>query len=309
MKPPMNKGGLIPRPSLLPDADTLSPEELAALEGRLWQLLAKASRLYTQGDSSSIRLEMAQELFTSICFVLSAYLRKNGLCLRDWLHMQEDAALEEGTRLVEQKVKNSKRLYQAVCLGLPGLASSYLADTMREIGLFFTQYNPSLFAHQIPCMITYPLEQAVPENTLGIDYIAEYLRRIMIENHVICRFPLDAATRLLDIAAPGYGDLPLNLYQPILANAIALTLLERPPFPLMLTWQEGDALMASLRAVSPAGLPALLEQSAARLCHTLAIQQPGATVYLRQSAANLAAPIGLAMQLSHLNGVFYMNGG
>jgi hypothetical protein len=81
-----------------------------------------------------------------------------------------------------------KRLFITASLGLPAIENASLRDTMRGIRLFFRRYDLHFFAHQIPTVLDYQLSHAVPDSFLGIEYIVEYLRRLIIENDFLRRF-------------------------------------------------------------------------------------------------------------------------
>lgn len=49
----------------------ISNEEKEIIQISLWKLLGKVTERYTMGDSSSVPVEVAEELFKSICFLLN----------------------------------------------------------------------------------------------------------------------------------------------------------------------------------------------------------------------------------------------
>jgi hypothetical protein len=56
----------------------LTDEQAERIRAGLWQLLAVRTKLYTMGDSSSVRIEVAAELSESILYTLNAYQESIG---------------------------------------------------------------------------------------------------------------------------------------------------------------------------------------------------------------------------------------
>ena len=55
----------------------ISNEEKEIIQISLWKLLGKVTERYTMGDSSSVPVEVAEELFKSICFLLNKEMKKS----------------------------------------------------------------------------------------------------------------------------------------------------------------------------------------------------------------------------------------
>jgi len=57
----------------------------------------------------------------------------------------------------------------------------FYKDTLTNIDFFFKRYDYHFFAHEIPD-IFYQLNQPVPQELQGIEYVNEYLSRLLKEN-------------------------------------------------------------------------------------------------------------------------------
>ena len=79
-------------------------------------------------------------------------------------------------------------LWREVVATMPPIPSIALHDTIAAIGDFPRSYDFRSMAHEIPVMFDYPLCHPVPETLLGVDYINEYLRRLLIEADFLDRF-------------------------------------------------------------------------------------------------------------------------
>jgi hypothetical protein len=72
----------------------------------------------------------------------------------------------------------------------------------------------------VPCDIDYQLCRPVPEDLLGVEYVNEYLRRVVLENDFLRRFPKEPVIKLLENYCPDYRGLLINLYEPVATNAL-----------------------------------------------------------------------------------------
>lgn len=284
--------------SNLRDADKIAA---ANLHAKLFNCLVRKSRLYTLNDSSSIPVETAQELFTSICFLLSLYKKETGFSLLELSEVNTDDLLGRAINTVRKKTEECMILYEEVLSGLPDVQNVYLNDTLKDTGAFFKRYNIYYFAHQIPCMIDYPLCITVPEALLGIEYISEYLRRIASENLFLRQFSYSTLNNMLSKLHPGYEDLPLNLCSPILTNAIGLKLLNESVFePVVLSPLQKRRLFKLFSAIPRSEIPVQLKHAAHALIREFSITQAENCEYLVQAACALSPAIGQA--LSDKNG-------
>ena len=202
-----------------------TPDEENAVKARLFALLARQARLRTQGDHSSLREEDAAELLESLIYTLQIHLRRNGMPMHELLTADLRAMLERGQAALRHELDAAKTLYQVALRSVQTLGSRALADTLRGIGPFFNRYDHRLYAHQIPASIDYQLCAPVPDELRGVLYIRDYLERLLIENELVTKFASARVAALLSRAAPDYRDLLINLYEPVAANAVGLSLL------------------------------------------------------------------------------------
>jgi len=118
----------------LTTSDTLSDEEQAIVQMKLWQFLGRQTKLYTAGDSSSVRVETAEELLSSACFTLNAYVKATGAAPKLLVTEKLDVLFEGGLKIIEAKIEEGKRLWQTACLSAPEIDNISYRDTLRNIG-------------------------------------------------------------------------------------------------------------------------------------------------------------------------------
>lgn len=295
---------LIPVP-----ADSLPPEKESdannlALQMKLWDFLGKRVSRYTMGDSSSVPSEIAQELLSSICFTLSIDLNGSPESLKWILDADLDQKLNDEIEILGKKTKFGKRLWQRACLSLSSIQNISLHDTLKSIGGFFNRYDYYYFAHSIPCDIDYQLCHPVPDRLLGIDYISEYLRRIIIENELLNCFSLVESVPLLDAYCPDYEGLLINLYEPLGINAIGLSLIGGDILSLNISDFDRKAISELLSPLSDLQSIEMLKSAASHACDTLGIKNPLARRYLRKLAETVSSRINAALGSGSLEGVF-----
>ncbi len=199
--------------------------EIESIQGRLLVLLGRRTERYTMGDSSSVPIETAEELFHSICFTISLFL-KSGRDMKVLLDCEDmEAILKEGQKKIQKLVEIGKWMLHKAKEGALPIDNISYHDTIRSIEGFFKKYDIQFFAHKIPCSIDYQLCHAVPEELQGIMYINEYLRRIVLENRFCSRFDIGKIIKLLEAYCPDYIELLINIYEPVATNALGIALL------------------------------------------------------------------------------------
>jgi len=282
----------------------LTEDDEIKIQSKLWQLLARRTELYTMGDSSSVRVETAQELLQSINFCLDVYLKQS----RNTKKLFVTAYLEElfalGQKALEGQIDLGKRLYNKACLTAPEIENISYKDTLRSIGGFFKQYDYRFFAHLIPCDIDYQLCHAVNESLKGVEYINQYLGRIIIENDFVRSFEKNRVESLLKSYCSDYKGLLINIYEPVAANAVGLALLHEDVKALNITASDCERLTRLFEPLSVTPAKTALNEAADRACTELGISDPSSVRYLRKTAEELYPRIEAALGHDNLGGIF-----
>lgn len=276
-----------------------SAQEVLDFEKRLWSFMRGHVARYTMGDSTSVPEGTARELLESVCYLLEAGSGEGTLPKGD---LREP--YERGLRRTEEKVRQGKKLWRAACLSVPEIPSDSLRETLRSIGGFWRRYDVRYFAQQIPCEIDYQLCLPVPETRVGVDYVNEYLRRVLIENDFLRRFDAGRAARLIRSGCPNAPELILNLFEPVADNALGLTLIGSDPAALGFTEADRCSAAELLKGVRAADMERMLRCAADRLCGSLGIRNEEERRYAAETAAGLMPRIYAALEAGNLRGVF-----
>jgi hypothetical protein len=294
---------LAPQLQSLPE-EPLTGGEAKLVRRKLYGLLSFVTARYTMDESSSVPVETARELLESLTFTLTLALRAEGRGLRDLAGEAEpEKLLERGRRELKARFKRCRALYAQTLSTLPPMESISLRDTMDGLGVFFRRYDLRYFAHLIPADIDYQLCRPVPESFLGVEYVGEYLRRLLMENLFLSRFETKTVTRLLEAYCPDYRELPGNLFEPAGVNAVGLALYSGDIFSLDVKSRDLKKLEELFRTWSREEAEKNLSEAAGKACQALAVGGP-AELYLASTARELYPRIMAALPAGGLGGIF-----
>ena len=183
---------------------------------------------FTDGLSSSIRIEQAQEFILSVFYTAGLALK---VC-----PSPDDAAFrlaseplrtlyEEGMKIIKKKLAAARMLHGQVSKNLFPTGNEFYASTViGGIRGFFKLYNPKFGAHETHITADYPTFLPVNDLT-GIEFIEKYLEYLDIENR-FCRF-FDPNT-VSEMLHCRFGDecdkLVLNIFEHVLTEALCCVL-------------------------------------------------------------------------------------
>ena len=138
----------------------------------------------------------------------------------------------------------------------------------------------------------------------GVDYVNSYLERLAGENRLLCRFSKDALEPVLNRYCRDYRGLLVNLYEPVVTNALGRVLLGKDLDALTISPEDCGRLEWQLTHLSRTGLEELLSRTAERLSDQLDLRDRRERAYLRACARGLAPRIALVRDTGGLPGIF-----
>jgi hypothetical protein len=286
-------------------SDSALSEESLPFQTSIWQILKRQVRLYTMGESSSLPKETVEELFSSICFLIDLGAAPKGkeqpLKLQN---MNAEELFELGKKRAEWEVRRGKRLWKTACMSAPKISNRSLFDTLQGIGVFWKKYDVHFFAHQIPCYIDYQLMNPVPESLSGICYLNEYLHRLLIENRFLLHFDVEQIRKLLKAVEPDYQELLINLTEPVVIQAIGLSILKKEPYALDLSPQDLEQLQLYLQPLSEKEMRQVLSDAALWLCGSLKIEGTDDCAYFLKTAQDAFPRLSAACCAKELQNLF-----
>ncbi|MGL5414844.1 MAG: DUF6179 domain-containing protein [Clostridium sp.] len=207
-------------------------DDIELIKIRLLELLGKRIEQYTMGDSSSVPVEVGEELLKSICFSLKREIKdfRKILIIDD---LEEE--LQKSWKGFEKDIEEGKKLLQNIIEEDLGVENQSYEDTLIEIALGFKKYDYKFLAQEITCSIDYQLANPIAEELLGIEYINKYLESLLIENKFCNKFQKEKVALLLESYCEDYRGLLINIFEPVLTNAIGLMILNEDLFMLEVT--------------------------------------------------------------------------
>lgn len=282
-------------------APPLTPAERSLVQEKLLQLLARQVERYTMGESTSIRVEQAQELLDSICCCLSAANPDGGWRRLLYCDIAEEYA--EGLLRIERKKQLGIRLWHAACADLPPVWSTAMLDTLKSLGAFWKKYDSVFFAHELPWGLDYPLAIPVSDSAQGVDYAIRYLEHLLSENSFLSAYQPEAIIPMLNRCCPDYKGMVVNLFEPAAANALGLAILGKPDSTLQIGQYELERLSGILEHMGRTEIRSCLLQGLGRLRLHHALDQK-ACAYIARYCEQLAARIDLLRDTGGLCGIF-----
>lgn len=278
-------------------------EDNLAFQAKLWELFSKRAARYTAGDSTSIPVEIAKELLSSIYFTLGIE-NDSPDCIEKFLQIDLEQQYELEVVELERKINQGKALWEAACLSIPMIENISLKDTLKGIGAFWRRYDYRFFAHMIPCDIDYQLCHPVPDTLLGVDYINEYLKRLLIEQDFLRNFDPQCSINLLQRYCGDYKGLLINLYEPIATNVVGLTIVGGSIWKLGFSEEELKQIVSILDPLTKSKTLLLLKEAVEAACERLNINHIDAQRYLYELAEALFPRISAALSSGNLSGIF-----
>lgn len=219
-------------------ADMLTADQELDIKRECGELLAFKAGQFTDGQSSSLPTEAAKEILSSVYFVI-------GLGLKAYHEPDAavDAILSEGVNAIytqgvarqRELLLKAKKVYQALNKSFNGYGCIYYEGTVRKsIPTFFKKYIPDnhkLLSHETfmtPDYATY----LNTKNTVGVEFMKNYVERLYCENAFTTAFSEDAVSSLLRSYDNHYEHVLFNVYELVYTRALGRILCGEEPLSL-----------------------------------------------------------------------------
>ncbi len=210
------------------DKELLSDSDIERLQYECLTLLAYKTERYNAGDSSSIRVEKAQSIMTSILFTIGLWLKAYPSpddAVDAMLTDSIDDLYQKGRRRIDVLLRATKALHTKLLRELIETPNVYYASTLVDGILgFFKLYDPEYAAQEIHITADYPLFNPMPR-LAGIEFVKTYVAGAYYENQFCGRFSAEQIHNLLRGAVEsyeglGYEELLINIYGYVLTAAL-----------------------------------------------------------------------------------------
>ena len=204
-------------------SDSANEPNIARAQENFARLMTHVARLYCVDGSSTISVFEAQELATSVAYVLgiadaSAEEAARALAVDDPI-----ALWHEGLAALDARVDAALQTWREIVTTMPPIRNVSLRDTLASLGELRTSYNTYFAAHEVPCDIDYQLSEPIDAQLRGIDYIEAWLAQLLAETRWIAGFDVESCIAVLERVCPDYRGLHVNLYDLLLPHEAELT--------------------------------------------------------------------------------------
>lgn len=271
----------------------------------LTALLAERTQRYTMLDSTSVRIETAESLAHGILYCVDLHLRTTADGTEGAAPLK--SLYEAGVSDAKRLARRGKLLLRQAEASRPPVVNIALNDTLSALPVFFRRYDADFFAHEIPCDIDYPLCIPVSESLPGAEYVNEYLRRLIVENAFLRRFPPALLERVYTLQYGDYHGLLVNLYAAVAESAVGRALAGKRPDNLLTDSTDRDSIARRFSGATNAQADQMLWGAAMSVCDGLGVSGGREREYLRIMALALAPRIRSAGTPDGLKGVFAPN--
>jgi hypothetical protein len=271
------------------------------------ELLKVKLKYYTKDDSSSVMLEVAENIMNSIDYTIGIYLKTFDnieLIIEKLKNTSLNDMLKLGHDLIKKMVVNNKQILNKIQQNKLKFKNYSYNDTIDcGISVFFKEYNDFFAAHESPGDIDYQLH-IDNMNYTGVEYINNYLYTLNLENEFCYKFDIDEINELLN----GYDKqselLLINIFELVLINSLGLIICGKSLKYLNISSIDREFIKNKLDKFSLEELQkALLEY--ADICYQiLDIKDKALIKYIQKSIFKIIPLINRSIKLNKLETVF-----
>ena len=282
---------------------TFSESEQEKLIAGLWELLKMQAGKYNGIDSTSITIEKAQDILESMLYMIGV-AAENGAAKEEILNGSLSLLLDRGREILKGKQKSVKVEWKLLCRELPRIPNDYFLSTMENLGLFFDSYDIYFAAHHTSESIDYWPLCPIPETVKGISYIEEYIHRIQIENDYLNCFEREDVISLCEKYVPDYREALFNLCEPVLTNAIGLSLIGKEVQGLHISAAQREDIYQMLIGRTEKEICDMIKESVLSACRQIGMTAENETDYLVGASSGLVVRVWEALKHGDLSGIF-----
>jgi hypothetical protein len=271
------------------------------------ELLAYKSERYSGGESSSIRVEVAESIMKSNLYTMGLYLKS--LSDPDCAVSELKGAMisemyQKGRKLINARLHTAKHIYKLVKnnkLITPNYA--YNATLAEGIEGFFKAYDPDYEAYESPGSIDYQLCNTVT-GLAGVEFIQKYLESLFLENEFCGNFAGSDIHHLLYGYDKGYKDLLINIFEQVLTAALGCSLANRSIVKLDVPEGEIRQLHNEFSKYDDHSLALKIRKAAEKIPEELKIASPSLRRYIEKGLPKVTWNITNAVRTNTLDKTF-----
>lgn len=223
----------------------ISAEQSRKIMEELFEDFAEIAAQYTFRESSSLRRELAEQLYSSVLYRADVYLLSLGsdakaaqalaaIPMKRILELGRDELLRihEGNRAIFKRAYNSR-----LDISIP----EYRHIMLTAFDRYYQRYSARFNARSICTHIDYPIlgHPAQAIEVEGALFIRDYYYCIALENEFCQMFDIEDIRRLLKAEYGGFGLIGVNICEAVCRRVFGNILLGRGGFSL--SCRDGDS--------------------------------------------------------------------
>ena len=297
--------------SLLGQAYTkglLGDGDIERLQYECLNLLAYQTERYNAGDSSSVRVEKAQDIMASDLFTISLWLKAYANpddAVTALLNEPINEIYRKGRKRIDTMLASTKTTHAKLLERLIDTPNVFYRSTIDGgIKGFFKLYYPDFAAQEIHITADYPAFNTIPK-LAGIEFIHSYLHCLYYENLFCRNFTAEDMHHLLCGYVEDYEEHVINLYEPVLLAALGCAI-AKTGLPRLDLTENGAAYLYRLFAgIRQGEVAALIHNAATELTRYFVCPQ-GLIQYIHRSLPLIIARIELAIREQTLDRIFVL---
>ncbi|QUH27856.1 DUF6179 domain-containing protein [Vallitalea guaymasensis] len=250
-------------------------------------ILKKLIAKYTFGESSSVKVEVAENLLQSIHYSIDAYV--SGCSQEEGLITLQSEGIteiyEKGLNIVKLCLEECKGLYKNVIDNKLQINIQAYNDTLHTaIPYFLRDYNCLYNAHETICCIDYPL--AIDDMDIqGVFYIRKYLETIMLENK-FCNYFINEIDEVLSCYGQlyklNYSEALINVFEIVINNYIFFLIAENKGISIHISKVDYEMIVSKISNLEREDLNKLLDNIFKEIAVNLDIKDKALIHYIEE---------------------------
>ena len=286
----------------------LSALDIEKIQMQCLAFLAYKSERYNGGESSSIRVEVAENIMKSNLYTIGLYLKSlpDADCAANELKTATISEMyQKGRGIINVKFQAAQHVYKLTQKNKMDTLNYTYNATLNDdgIGIFFKTYNPNFEAHEIPAAIDYQLCNSATD-LAGVEFIQKYLESLYFENEFCANFAAADIHHLLFGYDEGYQDLLINIFEQVLTAALGCSLAQRNVMKLAISADEIQSLQKELSSYDDHALSIMVAKATEKVLDELNIVSLPLQRYIEQSLPKITTSIAQALKTNNLDKVF-----
>lgn len=281
--------------------------EIQSIQEQILIILKKQTEKYTMGESSSIKIETANNICQSFFYCIGYYLKT--LKFEDMIiEVIKEKPLMElfdmGKKIIIEdfhKTRNSLAILKDNHIIIDNKAYK---DTIESgISVFFNVYDIQFATHDTPGNIDYPLGYDKMD-LVGLEYIKSYINKLSMENSFCKKFPEHDIRCLLNGYKKDYTELIINVFTLVLYNVVGSILSGKSAKNININYSDRLYMKQKLFHLSKNDLTIIIQNLTPQIYKELNISNTSLQEYISLTLKNLPPRLENALINNVLESLF-----